>query len=360
MENNEVLTLDRKQTSYECKKTVSRCNFSIIMYLLVASISMTIIVTIISMILGPEGYEAVLADPFYSNILVWGLQILCMYIIGYPFFHSLIKHLPRRDISEKSKLGFGEFIGIFLALQAAILGGSMIASSVTDFINGKLGIEVTDEFESLASGTPIGIIILVVVIIGPIFEELIFRKVFIDTIGKYSTPLAILVSAASFAMFHGNITQIIYTFAVGLILGWVYTKTKNIIYPIILHMLVNFFGSVPSLLVADSYDRVLAVPEDQWESLMSDAAFMVDYMKVMAVSLMQYGFLIVGGIILVSMILRRKFRLDTTGEVKLGFFGTLRSLVFNRGTLLLIIYTAITVVSNLLTPILEKYLEEMI
>ena len=154
--------------------------------------------------------------------------------------------------------------------------------------------------------------------------------------------------------------QFFYAFFVGILFAYVYVRTGRLRYPVLIHGIINFFGSVPSLLVTESYDRVMVVPEDQWESMISDAAFMMDYMKVMAFSFMQYGFLIVGGIILVSMILRRKFRLDTTGEVKLGFFGTLRSLVFNRGTLLYIIYTAITIVSNLLTPILEKYLEEMV
>jgi membrane protease YdiL (CAAX protease family) len=161
-------------------------------------------------------------------------------------------------------------------------------------------------------------------------------------------------------MFHGNITQIIYTFGAGLILAWVYAKTKKLIYPIILHMLINFFSSIPSLLIMDSYDRIMAVPEDQLENMMSDAGFMLDYIKVSAVGLMQYGFIIIGGFIFLRMLFGGKFKLDTKDEPKLGFFGTLRALVFNSGTILFVLYTIINVISNLFLPLLEEYMSEMV
>ncbi len=363
MENNQSLSLDVREVGRNCTKTVSRCNFSVTIYLIVCGIAVSIISGAISYallaFLGEEGYVSVLQNPLYYNIINWSLQVICMYIIGYPVFHSLTKHLPRRDKSDKEKLGFFNFIGIFLMLEGVMLIGSIIANNVTDLINRLLNIEVKDTTGEFIGQTPIGIVILVVVIIGPIFEELIFRKIYIDAIGKYSTKTAILVSAASFALFHGNITQIIYTFGVGLILGWVYAKTKNIVYPIILHMLLNFFGTVPSLLVEDSINRIFSIPEAEWASAMSDPSFWVDYLKVMAVSLMQYGFIFIGGIILLIMIFGKKFKLDTSDEVKFGFFRKLRIYVFNGGTLLFFIYTVITVLLSLFLPVIEQALESL-
>ena len=363
MENNQSLSPDVREVGRNCTKTVSRCNFSTTMYLVVCGIAASIISGAITYaliaFLGQDGYVSVLENPLYYNIINWSLQVICMYIIGYPVFHSLTKHLPRRDKTEKEKLGFFRFIGIFLMLEGVMIIGSIIANIVTEFVNDLLNIEVTDTTGEFISQTPIGIVILVVVIIGPIFEELIFRKMYIDAIGKYSTTTAIFVSATAFALFHGNITQIIYTFGVGLILGWVYAKTKKIIYPIILHMLLNFFGSVPSLLVEDSINRILSIPESEWVSALSDPTFLLDYLKVMAVSLMQYGFIFVGGIILLIMIFGRKFKLDTSGEVKFGFFRKLRIYVFNLGTFILVIYTVITVLLNLFLPVIEQALESL-
>lgn len=362
MENTNSLPLTGREVGRECKKAVSRCNFAAFIYILVAGIAANALAIGIGVVLGVvfgEGATAILEDPFWNTVITWSLQILCMYVITYPIFRSLIKHLPKRDISEKDNLSFGGFIKMFFATQCLMLVGSLAATFVTDLINEKLGIVVEDTTSELIQGTPLWIVILVVVVIGPIFEELIFRKGFIDAIGNYNSRIAIFVSAASFALFHGNITQAIYTFGAGLMLAWVYTKTKNIIYPIVLHMLINFFGSVPSLLIMDSYDRLMAIPEEQWESMMSDATFMLDYTKVMAVSLSQYGFMIVGGILLLSMIFGGFFKLNREGEVKIPFFRKLGVLLFNGGTIVFLIYSFVSIILNIFLPVILQYIESM-
>ncbi len=362
MENINSLPLTGREVGRECKKAVSRCNFAAFIYLLVAGIAIEILYTAVIIGLGiafGERTDAILADPFWSNVILWSLQILCMYIISYPIFRSLIKHLPKRDISEKESLGFGGFIKVFLATQALMLIGSIVANSVTDLINEKLGIVVEDSTAELISGTPIWIVILVVVVIGPIFEELVFRKGFIDAIGNYNSRIAIFISAASFALFHGNITQAIYTFGAGLMLAWVYTKTKNIIYPIVLHMLINFFGSVPTLLIADSYDRVMALPEDTLMGEITDPQLLADLMKVNAVGYMQYGFMIVGGIFLLSMIFGGFFKLNREGEVKIPFFRKFGVLIFNSGTIVFLIYSIANIIIYIFLPVINQYLENL-
>jgi membrane protease YdiL (CAAX protease family) len=362
MENTNSLPLTGREVGRECKKAVSRCNFSVFIYLLVVSIAASVLTVGIGIVLGVvfgEGATAIIGDPFWGTVITWSLQILCMYIISYPVFHSLIKHLPKRDISEKENLSFGEFIKVFLATQALMFVGSIAATSITNLINVKLGIVVEDSTAELISGTPIWIVILVAVVIGPIFEELIFRKGFIDAIGNYNSRIAIFVSAASFALFHGNITQAIYTFGVGLMLSWVYTKTKNIIYPIALHMLMNFFGSVPTLLIADSYDRVMALPEDTLMGEITDPQLLADIAKVNAVGFMQYGFIIVGGIFLLSMIFGGFFKLNREGEVKIPFFRKLGVLIFNSGTIIFVIYSLINIVLNIFLPVINQYIENL-
>lgn len=362
MENTNSLPLTGREVGRECRKAVSRCNFAALIYLLVAGIAANVLAVGIGIVLGlvfGEGADAILANPFWNSIITWSLQILCMYVITYPIFRSLIKHLPKRDISEKDNLSFGGFIKMFFATQCLMLVGSLVATFVTDLINEKLGIVVEDTTSELIQGTPLWIVILVVVVIGPIFEELIFRKGFIDAIGNYNSRIAIFVSAASFALFHGNITQAIYTFGAGLMLAWVYTKTKNIIYPIVLHMLINFFGSVPSLLIADSYDRLMALPEDTLMGEITDPQLMADLMKVNAVGYMQYGFMIVGGILLLSMIFGGFFKLNREGEVKIPFFSKLGILIFNGGTIVFLIYSIVSIILNIFLPVLLQYIESM-
>ena len=361
MENTNTLVIDGKQAALECKNAASRCNLGLIIYLLVASC----VATAISFGLGvfeifnPGSYEAILANPLYKSILVWGTQILAMYLIAYPAFYLFTKRLPRRDVSEKQKLTFMEFIKLAIAAEGVMLIGSMLAGYVTDLLNEKLGIVVEDTTSELISQTNIGIIILVVVIIGPVFEELVFRKIFIDTIGKNNIRLAILMSAASFALFHGNITQAIYTFGAGLILAFVYAKTKNFLYPALLHIFINFFGTVPSLLVMDSIDRVLGMTDEEIMNA-TDPQILADIAKVNAVSFMNIGFMVLGALILLGFIFGGFFKLDKSGEVKIPFFRRFGVLIFNWGTFIFVVYSILSIVLDIFAPLFEQYLEQFL
>ena len=93
------------------------------------------------------------------------------------------------------------------------------------------------------------------VIIGPIVEEFIFRKLLMDKLGIYGDRVAIFVSAISFGLFHGNLYQFFYAALLGFVLAYLYSKTANVWYPIALHMLINFFGSVIPMLLADKITR---------------------------------------------------------------------------------------------------------
>ena len=79
-------------------------------------------------------------------------------------------------------------------------------------------------------------------VIAPIFEELIFRKYFIDSlVKKYSFVKSILYSSLCFALYHlPNFSNLLPTFFLGLVAGYLYVKSKKIIIPIILHFLLNF------------------------------------------------------------------------------------------------------------------------
>ena len=358
MENTNLQILDGRTAGRECKMATSRCHVGLVVYLLAVSL----VASAASFFLGifgsfnPDAYMSILSNPLYSSILIWGLQVLSMYIIGYPIFHLMTRYIPRRDISEKERLGFFELLKLAIASQGIMLIGSIVAGIVTDFINAKLGIVVENSTSELIGSTNVLIVILVVVIIGPIFEELIFRKVFVDIIGKYNIRLAVFISAASFALFHGNITQVIYTFAVGLIFGWVYAKTKNIFYTIFLHMFINFFGSVPSLFIMDSYNRLQGMTEEELEAV-TDPTILMDLAKVSAYSFMTYFFIFVGGLLLLSMILKGYFKLPRDGEVKIPFFRKLGILFFNRGTIIFVVYSILSIISNLFMPLIEQYLE---
>ena len=68
-----------------------------------------------------------------------------------------------------------------------------------------------------------------VVIVAPVVEELIFRGVIMHGLMRnYSAAKAIFYSGLLFALFHMNPWQFPATFVLGVILGWIMLKTRNI------------------------------------------------------------------------------------------------------------------------------------
>ena len=358
MENTNLQVLDGRAAGKACKKATSKCNMAVLIYLLVTTFAALVLTfALLFAELAIPGLSEFLTTPLGYNLYVGIFQVLIMYVIGYPVFHVMTKNLERRDTSVKENLKFFEFIKIVIGIVGTMYISSLVAGAITDAINAQLGIVVEDATGELVSNLSIWTTIIVFVIIGPIFEELIFRKAFIDIIGKYNIRLAIFISAAAFALFHGNITQTIYTFAGGLILSWVYAKTKNFIYPVLLHMALNFFGTVPSFIASDSYDRLIQMTDEEI-AMSTDPQVLQDIMILNGYNILVYGFIFFGGLIVLSMLLGGGFKLKKEeGEVKIPFFKKLGILFFNWGTFLFFIYSVIVIVYAIIEPVLTKMLE---
>lgn len=88
------------------------------------------------------------------------------------------------------------------------------------------------------------------VLLGPILEEIIFRGVILKgLLTRYSPKYAIVFSAIIFGLIHGKPLQIWGAFIIGLILGYVYYKTKSIGTTILLHSFSNLIVSIKSYLL---------------------------------------------------------------------------------------------------------------
>lgn len=100
-----------------------------------------------------------------------------------------------------------------------------------------------------------GIFFLTVVLVSPIFEELIFRGAILSYLITHSTKVqALLFSSFLFGLIHFSLDQIVWGSIAGIFLGYAYMKSKNIIVPIFFHVLNNgiyfflkFYGDVSSV-----------------------------------------------------------------------------------------------------------------
>ena len=93
------------------------------------------------------------------------------------------------------------------------------------------------------------------VLIAPVMEELMFRKLLIDRVVQYGQKTAVIVSGVGFGLFHGNFFQFFYACAIGMVFAYLYSSTGRIRYSIMLHMVINFVGGFVSLFLVQGLDH---------------------------------------------------------------------------------------------------------
>ena len=94
--------------------------------------------------------------------------------------------------------------------------------------------------------------ILYAALIGPVAEELVYRRFVIGSLEKYGKISAIIVSCIAFGLMHANLTQGIFAAITGLILGFIYVE-YGLIWACIFHIINNFgLATLPGFLIGDS------------------------------------------------------------------------------------------------------------
>ncbi|MCR5279671.1 MAG: CPBP family intramembrane metalloprotease [Lachnospiraceae bacterium] len=86
---------------------------------------------------------------------------------------------------------------------------------------------------------------LATLILAPISEEIIFRGITFKLARRFTAKfwLANLIQATLFGLYHLNLVQGLYAFAIGLAFGWVYSKFHSLWASIIAHLSFNFAGT---------------------------------------------------------------------------------------------------------------------
>lgn len=187
---------------------------------------------------------------YIKNLFLSLREILLVMLIQYILLFGciLLFGLDKSIILGTIILSIFELIYIFIKLKSIklsfkhnyfpymLLGISL--SIIYNMIIFKLGIKFD------ITSIPIVIDIIVSGIIGPVFEEILFRYSLINKLSKFNNnTLCILLSSFIFAICHNGITTIIYAFIIGLFNSYYYIKKKDILVPIIIHISANIVSS---------------------------------------------------------------------------------------------------------------------
>ena len=86
---------------------------------------------------------------------------------------------------------------------------------------------------------------IMVIIIAPISEELIFRGALLSGLSRITKPyIAVLLTALAFAVFHMSPLRTVYQLILGVVMGFAVIFTRKVIVAIIIHMVSNLFAFV--------------------------------------------------------------------------------------------------------------------
>ncbi len=183
--------------------------------------------------------------PEWADNINIGLAVtmIPLYVIGYPAAFFLMRKKDAGTI-EKHRMGPGKFLLAFMMAYGLMIIGNVIGLAVTAGIGLVKGKPVDNAIVSIITEGNIWISAIYTVLLAPVFEEILFRKLICDRVIHFGQRTAILVSGLLFGLFHMNFNQFFYAALLGGFFAYIYVKTGNLKYTIGLHMVVNFLGSV--------------------------------------------------------------------------------------------------------------------
>lgn len=270
-----------------------------------------------------------------------------LYLIAMPIAVML---MGKSTVIETRKFDMkpGLFFKLLLMCLPMMWAGSVFGSMLSMVLSNG---EATDRVADLAMQTNIWNVVFLV-IVGPIFEEWLFRKQLIDHTRKYGEKTAILLSGLAFGLFHMNLFQFFYAFLLGLMFGYVYTRTSKLRYSTAMHMIINFNGGVlaPWVLTRvdlDQLDKVSQAAENGNVAAMEQwASQNVEGLAIMLVYFVLYGAVILAGFVLLIRNFK-KFEFYTAPE-ELPRGTRAKTVCGNVGMIMFIMVTCMLTAVNLL------------
>ena len=165
----------------------------------------------------------------YIVAIVVGVVIVCLWK-GRGYW--------KQEVFEKQNpMTVGKFFQLLCIFLSAQFVFQIVVTAMEWLLN-LVGLTAFAAIELASSTGTTFSMFLYACILGPISEELLFRGVVLRTMRPWGKQTAILVSAVVFGLFHGNVAQIPFAFAVGMVLGYV-TVEYSITWAIVLHIFNN-------------------------------------------------------------------------------------------------------------------------
>ena len=299
-----------------------------------------------------------LLERFAHIALPEQLVYMIMYIFVYPIggslaaliFYKTRKRETGLRLSQafcRPQMNAGWIIKYMIITWGLSLLMSIITNIILQILKSLLHLNFTDI--SFDFGDGIGGFIVSFVslsIFAPIFEEIIFRSAVYRHTEIMGQSFAVVFSAIVFALMHGNLEQLPYTFVMGLGFAYLFAKTRSLLIPMLLHFLTNTTTVIFTSIIGTT-------DTDELSTLLSNRDFAAVIPTVLY-SLVIYGIIIAAivlGIIELVRAIRRRERLmgsifPISGAKKTAVFLTAPVTIITL--ILLVLFLTLTTINQLI------------
>lgn len=278
---------------------------------------------------------------------------LPLYLLALPLMILLITRVKPRTVIRQNRMSAGQMAVAFLMSYAMLYVSNLLGNFITVLIGLIKGSGVGNVLVDAVFGTNPWVVFFLMVLCAPVFEEFIFRKLLIDRAVAYGEDVAVVLSGVMFGLFHGNLNQFAYAFLLGIFFGFIYVKTGKIRYTVILHMVINFMGSVVSTQVMNAInvekttEALQLFQSNPTEGMAALQSVLPGLIFSGIYVLLIFGVVIAGIVLLI--VKRRKFRL-MPGEVVIPKGKRFQTVMGNLGMALFSIFWVVQMIWQLLQP----------
>lgn len=219
--------------------TILNAGIAFVVSFVLSQVTLAIGTSITTTIMTIAGRSSAQIDSFFETSAGYLLKSIYLNIAFIAVFIWYFKSIDKNNFirkPNKSTLKYATLCIIWGLISFFLL--SVILNYFQWFIT-KLGYSTDPDPFTLNSVKDLLICYVSLAIIPAICEELLFRGVIINCLRHKGEIFAVILSAVMFAIFHFSPLQLVYPICWGLLLGIVYLRTKNILFPMIMHFINN-------------------------------------------------------------------------------------------------------------------------
>ena len=191
--------------------------------------------------------------PAADNSAGYYFEVTFAYTAGFALPALLLSRALRMPLNAALPM---QKTGVLTAVAAVFFGAAACnlanyPANIVAVLLESIGLSGTTPGYAVDASPLAGTLFVVAVCVVPaLVEEFLFRGVILRALMRFGTGFAIVTSALLFALMHGNVSQIIFAFPLGLLFAYLIVRTGNLWITVAIHFINNLLSCVYLLLEA--------------------------------------------------------------------------------------------------------------